>query len=103
MQDHPHREACDPLRARLFHQPPRVHRRLHHGADGTGGGGRRSARGDRLRGFADIPGTLFLAGGVPVTSDDAPIAGIGVGGAPSGDIDEEIAQAALEALEDYEG
>ncbi|MET9780444.1 heme-binding protein [Nocardiopsis alba] len=53
--------------------------------------------------IADIPGTLFLAGGVPVTSDDAPIAGIGVGGAPSGDIDEEIAQAALEALEDYEG
>ena len=38
-----------------------------------------------------------------MTSDDAPIAGIGVGGGPSGDIDEEIAQAALEALEDYEG
>lgn len=48
--------------------------------------------------IADIPGTLFLAGGVPVTADDAPIAGIGVGGAPSGDIDEEIAQAGLAAI-----
>lgn len=52
--------------------------------------------------IADLPGTLFLAGGVPVLSGEAPIAGIGVGGAPSGDIDEEIAQAALEALENFE-
>ncbi|MEU6249601.1 heme-binding protein [Glycomyces sp. NPDC047010] len=52
---------------------------------------------------ADIPGTLFLAGGVPVAYDGAPIAGIGVGGAPSGDIDEEIALAGLAALEDLEG
>lgn len=49
--------------------------------------------------ISDIPGTLFLAGGVPVTADKAPIAGIGVGGAPSGDIDEEIAQAGLEAID----
>ncbi|MDA2812210.1 heme-binding protein [Nocardiopsis sp. RSe5-2] len=53
--------------------------------------------------IGDIPGTLFLAGGVPVASDGAPIAGIGVGGAPDGSIDEEIAQAALDALENYEG
>ncbi|MFE3460001.1 heme-binding protein [Nocardiopsis aegyptia] len=53
--------------------------------------------------IADLPGTLFLPGGLPVVSDDAPIAGIGVGGAPSGDIDEEIAQAAIDALEDFEG
>ncbi|PRY59673.1 GlcG/HbpS family heme-binding protein [Glycomyces artemisiae] len=52
--------------------------------------------------IADIPGTLFLAGGVPVTYDGAPIAGIGVGGAPSGDIDEEIALAGLAALEDLD-
>ena len=52
--------------------------------------------------IADLPGTLFLAGGVPVLSGETPIAGIGVGGAPSGDIDEEIAQAALEALENFE-
>ncbi|NUU20397.1 MAG: heme-binding protein, partial [Streptomycetaceae bacterium] len=32
----------------------------------------------------DIPGTLFLAGGAPVQAKGAPIAGIGVAGAPSG-------------------
>ncbi|SDK88780.1 Uncharacterized conserved protein GlcG, DUF336 family [Glycomyces sambucus] len=53
--------------------------------------------------IADIPGTLFLAGGVPVVYDGAPIAGIGVGGAPSGDIDEEIALAGLAALENLDG
>ncbi|MER6983644.1 heme-binding protein, partial [Streptomyces carpinensis] len=36
----------------------------------------------------DIPGTLFLAGGAPVAYDNAPIAGVGVAGAPSGDLDE---------------
>ncbi|MQY02898.1 GlcG/HbpS family heme-binding protein [Actinomadura macrotermitis] len=46
----------------------------------------------------DIPGTLFLAGGVPVASGGSPIAGIGVGGAPQGSIDEAIAQAALKAV-----
>ncbi|MFI7693137.1 heme-binding protein [Nonomuraea sp. NPDC049655] len=48
--------------------------------------------------IADIPGTLFLGGGVPVASAGAPVAGIGVGGAPSGDIDESIAQAGLKAV-----
>jgi len=47
----------------------------------------------------DIPGTLFLGGGAPITSEDAPIAGIGVAGAPSGDLDEEFAQAGAAALE----
>ncbi|SDL08400.1 GlcG/HbpS family heme-binding protein [Streptomyces indicus] len=46
----------------------------------------------------DIPGTLFLGGGAPVTAKGAPIAGIGVAGAPSGDIDEKIAQAGVAAL-----
>ncbi|NEB81839.1 heme-binding protein [Streptomyces sp. SID14478] len=46
----------------------------------------------------DIPGTLFLAGGAPVTAKGAPIAGIGVAGAPSGDIDEKIAQAGVASL-----
>ncbi|GAA2054619.1 heme-binding protein [Catenulispora yoronensis] len=46
----------------------------------------------------DIPGTLFLAGGVPVDSADAPIAGIGVAGAPSGAMDEAYAQAGAEAI-----
>ncbi|MFD8558271.1 GlcG/HbpS family heme-binding protein [Streptosporangium canum] len=48
--------------------------------------------------IADIPGTLFLGGGVPVASGGAPIAGIGVGGAPGGDIDEAIARAGLKAV-----
>ncbi|MFE7277574.1 heme-binding protein [Streptomyces sp. NPDC057623] len=46
----------------------------------------------------DIPGTLFLAGGVPVTADRAPIAGIGVAGAPSGALDEKFAQAGANAI-----
>ncbi|MFF7441244.1 heme-binding protein [Streptomyces sp. NPDC008122] len=46
----------------------------------------------------DIPGTLFLAGGAPVTAKGAPIAGIGVAGAPSGDLDEKFAQAGVAML-----
>ncbi|MEU0632196.1 heme-binding protein, partial [Streptomyces sp. NPDC005989] len=46
----------------------------------------------------DIPGTLFLAGGAPVTVNSAPIAGIGVAGAPSGDLDEKFAQAGVAEL-----
>ncbi|MFZ3558987.1 GlcG/HbpS family heme-binding protein [Streptomyces sp. BH055] len=46
----------------------------------------------------DIPGTLFLAGGAPVAADNAPIAGIGVAGAPSGDLDEKFAQAGVATL-----
>ncbi|MFD4374431.1 heme-binding protein [Streptomyces sp. NPDC058527] len=47
----------------------------------------------------DIPGTLFLGGGAPVTAKGAPIAGIGVAGAPSGDLDEKFARAGVAALE----
>ncbi|MFE5024382.1 heme-binding protein [Streptomyces sp. NPDC056656] len=46
----------------------------------------------------DIPGTLFLAGGAPVAAKGAPVAGIGVAGAPSGDLDEKFAQAGVAAL-----
>ncbi|MFI1399493.1 heme-binding protein [Streptomyces sp. NPDC020681] len=46
----------------------------------------------------DIPGTLFLAGGVPVQYKGAPIAGIGVAGAPSGGLDEQFAAAGVAAL-----
>ncbi|MEV8456136.1 heme-binding protein [Streptomyces sp. NPDC052095] len=46
----------------------------------------------------DIPGTLFLAGGAPVTAKGAPIAAIGVAGAPSGDLDEKFAQAGVATL-----
>ncbi|GGT66142.1 GlcG/HbpS family heme-binding protein [Streptomyces purpureus] len=47
----------------------------------------------------DIPGTLFLGGGVPVQVKGAPVAGIGVAGAPSGDLDEKFARAGVEALD----
>ncbi|MFI5801378.1 heme-binding protein [Streptomyces sp. NPDC051561] len=46
----------------------------------------------------DIPGTLFLGGGAPVTVKNAPVAGIGVAGAPSGDLDEKFAQAGVASL-----
>ncbi|MFE0464193.1 heme-binding protein [Kitasatospora sp. NPDC058965] len=46
----------------------------------------------------DIPHTLFLAGGTPVDHDNAPIAAIGVAGAPSGDLDEQFARAGLAAI-----
>ncbi|MFD0277204.1 heme-binding protein [Kitasatospora sp. NPDC127111] len=46
----------------------------------------------------DIPGTLFLAGGAPVQAKGAPVAGIGVAGAPSGDLDEQFAQAGVAEL-----
>lgn len=46
----------------------------------------------------DIPGTLFLGGGVPVQANGAPVAGIGVAGAPSGDLDEKFAKAGVDAL-----
>ncbi|MFD8015248.1 heme-binding protein [Streptomyces sp. NPDC058955] len=56
----------------------------------------RLAQAPRLK---DIPGTLFLGGGAPVTAAGAPIAGIGVAGAPSGDLDEKFARAGVAALE----
>lgn len=49
-------------------------------------------------GLRDLAGTLFLAGGVPVKAGDASVGGIGIGGAPSGDKDEEYAAAGLDAI-----
>ncbi len=45
--------------------------------------------------IADLPGTLFLAGGVSVKAGNASIAGIGVGGAPDGNADQACAAAGL--------
>ncbi|KUL48640.1 MULTISPECIES: GlcG/HbpS family heme-binding protein [unclassified Streptomyces] len=53
---------------------------------------------DKAPNLKDIPGTLFLAGGAPVTAKGAPVAGIGVAGAPSGDLDEKFARAGVAAL-----
>ncbi|MFF6960742.1 heme-binding protein [Streptomyces sp. NPDC008317] len=46
----------------------------------------------------DIPGTLFLAGAVPVTAKSGPVAAVGVAGAPSGDQDEQFARAGAATL-----
>jgi uncharacterized protein GlcG (DUF336 family) len=46
----------------------------------------------------DIPGTLFLGGGAPVATKGVPIAGVGVAGAPSGDLDEKFAQEGVDAI-----
>ncbi len=48
--------------------------------------------------IADLPGTLFLAGGVPLKVNGVSIAGIGVGGAPDGKLDEACAVAGAEAI-----
>ncbi|SFO52141.1 GlcG/HbpS family heme-binding protein [Amycolatopsis rubida] len=46
----------------------------------------------------DIKGTLFRAGVVPVNANNAPIAAVGVAGAPPGAQDETFAQAGADAL-----
>ena len=48
--------------------------------------------------LVSIEGLLVLAGGVPVKAGEETIGGIGVGGAPSGDIDDECARAGIEAV-----
>lgn len=50
--------------------------------------------------IADLPGTLFLAGGVSVKVGNSSIAGIGVGGAPDGNADQKCAAAGLAAIAD---
>ena len=47
--------------------------------------------------LARLDGFLVLAGGVPVKSGDETIGAIGVGGAPSGALDEACAVAAIDA------
>ena len=49
-------------------------------------------------GLADIPGYLLLAGGVPVRLNNAVVGAVGVGGAPSGLIDEKCAVDALKTV-----
>ncbi|WP_405775311.1 heme-binding protein [Streptomyces sp. NBC_00859] len=53
---------------------------------------------DQTPNLRDVPGTLFLAGGAPLTAKGAPVAAIGVAGAPSGDLDETFAKAGVAAL-----
>ena len=48
--------------------------------------------------IADLPGTLFLPGGVPLKVNGVSVAGIGVGGAPDGKFDEACANAGADVL-----
>ena len=57
--------------------------------------GRISGEGPTIQ---DLPGTLFLAGGVPVRVGDAVVAGVGVGGAPEGARDETSANTGAQAV-----
>ncbi len=49
-------------------------------------------------GLRDIPDVLMLAGGLPVQVGNETVAGIGVAGAPGGDIDEVCARAGIDAI-----
>lgn len=53
----------------------------------------------RNAGLRDMdPRMVILAGGLPIRIGDALVGGIGVGGAPSGDIDATCARAGLDAI-----
>jgi uncharacterized protein GlcG (DUF336 family) len=54
-------------------------------------------------GIDSLPGTLFLAGGMPLKVDGISVAGIGVGGAPDGRRDEACAAAGVAAVSATEG
>ena len=49
-------------------------------------------------GLLQVPGFVILAGGLPISSAGRVVGGIGVGGAPSGTIDQTCAQAGLAAV-----
>lgn len=52
------------------------------------------------RNLVHIPGFLLLGGGVPLRAGDEVVGAVGVGGAPSGQIDEECANAGIEKARD---
>ena len=47
-----------------------------------------------------VTGGLFIGGGVPVESAGSIVGAVGVSGAPGGDIDDQCAQAGIEAIAD---
>jgi uncharacterized protein GlcG (DUF336 family) len=49
-------------------------------------------------GILQVPGFVVLGGGLPISSGGKVVAAIGVGGAPSGVIDEACAQAGIKAI-----
>lgn len=49
-------------------------------------------------GARSIPGVLMLGGGVPVMAAGSIVGGVGVSGAPGGDLDDACARAGIEAI-----
>jgi uncharacterized protein GlcG (DUF336 family) len=49
-------------------------------------------------GLLTVPGFVVLGGALPISSGGKVVAGIGVGGSPSGVIDKTCAQAGLDAI-----
>ena len=47
-----------------------------------------------------VEGIILSAGGLPIAAGGSIIGGIGVSGAPSGEVDEECAQAGIDAIMD---
>jgi len=47
-----------------------------------------------------IPGALMAGGGVPVEAAGSIVAGVGVSGAPGGQLDDDCARKGMEAIED---
>lgn len=66
----------------------------------TGQMAQNAADNPAARNLVHIDGFLLLGGGVPVRVGDEVIGAIGVGGAPSGQIDEECANAGIERARD---
>ena len=58
------------------------------------------SEGELSDGIRRIPGALFLGGGLPVMAEGAIVAGVGVSGAPSPQIDQDCAEAGIEAISD---
>ena len=50
--------------------------------------------------IGDVPGALFLGGGIPIQAAGSIVAGIGVSGAPGGSKDDVCAKAGIEAIQD---
>jgi uncharacterized protein GlcG (DUF336 family) len=57
-----------------------------------------AARAAANPGLLQVPGFVILTGGLPISSGGKVVAGIGVGGAPSGVIDETCAQAGINSI-----
>jgi uncharacterized protein GlcG (DUF336 family) len=50
--------------------------------------------------LGNLPNITFTPGGVTIMAGEEPIGGIGVGGAPGGNFDDECARAALAKIKD---